>query len=82
MAKAILEFDLTDSDDMMEFERVMKATDMALVLWQLVFNAKKQIFNEIEFEKIESPYDAIDKFYERLHEELDDHGLNMDKLIV
>jgi hypothetical protein len=82
MAKAILEFDLTDSDDMMEFERVMKATDMALVLWQLVFNAKKQIFNEIEFEKIESPYDAIDKFYERLYLELDDHGLNMDKLIV
>ena len=82
MAKATLEFDLTDSDDMMEFERAVKATDMALVLWQLVFNAKKQIFNEIEFEKIESPYDAIDKFYERLYLELDDHGLNMDKLIV
>jgi hypothetical protein len=82
MAKAILEFDLTDSDDMMEFERATKATDMALVLWQLVFNTKKQIFNEIEFEKIESPYDAIDKFYERLYEELDNHGLNMDKLIV
>ena len=82
MAKATLEFDLTDSDDMMEFERAVKATDMALVLWQLVFNAKKQIFNEIEFEKIESPYDAIDKFYERLHEELDNHGLNMDKLII
>ena len=82
MAKAILEFNLTDPDDAMEFERVVKATDMALVLWQLVFNAKKQIFNEIEFEKIESPYDAIDKFYERLYEELDDHGLNMDKLIV
>jgi hypothetical protein len=82
MAKAILEFDLTDTDDAMEFQRATRATDMALVLWQLVFNAKKQIFNEIEFEKIESPYDAIDKFYERLYEELDDHGLNMDKLIV
>ena len=82
MAKAILEFDLTDGDDAMEFERAVKETDMALVLWQLVFNAKKQILNEIEFEKIESPYDAIDKFYERLYLELDDHGLNMDRLIV
>jgi len=82
MAKAILEFDLTDPDDAMEFERATKATDMALVLWQLVFNTKKQIFNEIEFEKIESPYDAIDKLYEKLYEELHDHGLNMDKLIV
>jgi hypothetical protein len=82
MAKAILKFDLTDSDDAMEFERATKATDMALVLWQLVFNTKKQIFNEIEFEKIESPYDAIDKLYERLYEELNDHGLNMDKLVI
>jgi hypothetical protein len=82
MAKAILEFDLTDGDDAMEFQRVTKATDMALVLWELVFNTKKQMYNQIEFDKIESPYDAIDKFYERLYEELDDHGLNMDKLIV
>ena len=82
MAKAILKFDLTDPDDAIVFERVTKATDMALVLWELVFNTKKQIFNEIEFEKIESPYDAIDKFYERLYEELNDHGLNMDKLII
>jgi hypothetical protein len=82
MAKAILEFDLTDADDAMEFERAVKATDMALVLWELVFNTKKQMYNQIEFDKIESPYDAIDKFYERLYEELDDHGLNMDKLII
>jgi hypothetical protein len=81
MAKAILEFDLTDSDDMMEFERAVKATDMALVLWELVFNTKKQMYNQIEFDKIESPYDAIDKLYERLYEDLNDHGLNMDKLL-
>jgi hypothetical protein len=81
MAKATLEFDLTDSDDMMEFERAVKATDMALVLWELVFNTKKKVFNDIEFDKIESPYDAIDKLYERLYEDLNDHGLNMDKLL-
>jgi len=81
MAKAILEFDLTDSDDLMEFERAVKATDMALVLWELVFNTKKRVFNDIEFDKIESPYDAIDKLYERLYEDLNDHGLNMDKLL-
>jgi hypothetical protein len=81
MAKAILEFDLTDSDDLMEFERAVKATDMALVLWELVFNTKKRVFNDIEFDKIESPYDAINKLYERLYEDLNDHGLNMDKLL-
>ncbi len=30
MAKAILEFDLTDPDDAMEFERATKATDMRM----------------------------------------------------
>ena len=82
MAKAILEFDLTDPDDAMEFERATKATDMAMVLWELVFNTKKKMYNQIEFDKIESPYEAIDQLYEKLYEELHDRGLNMDKLIV
>jgi len=82
MAKAILEFDLTDPDDAIEFERATKATDMALVLWELVFNTKKKMYNQIEFDKIESPYDAIDKLYEKIYDELNEHGLNMDKLIM
>ena len=82
MAKAILEFDLTDGDDAMEFQRVTKATDMALVLWQLVFNTKKQMYNEIEFKGIKDPSDVVDMLFEKLYEELNDHGLNMDKLIV
>lgn len=82
MAKAILEFDLTDPDDAINFERATRATGMALVLWELVFNTKKKMYNQIEFDKIESPYDAIDQLYEKLYEELHDHGLNMDKLIV
>ena len=38
MSKANLEFDLSDLDDRMEFERVNKSTDMALVLWEMVYN--------------------------------------------
>jgi hypothetical protein len=82
MAKAILEFDLTDADDAMEFQRATKATDMALVLWELVYNTKKTVFNDIEFQKIESPYDAVDKLYEKIYDELNEHGLNMDKLVM
>jgi hypothetical protein len=82
MAKAILEFDLTDADDAMEFQRATRATDMALVLWQLVFNTKKQMYNEIEFKGIKDPSDVVDMLFEKLYEELNDHGLNMDKLIA
>jgi hypothetical protein len=82
MAKAILEFDLTDADDAMEFQRATRATDMALVLWELVFNTKKQMYNEIEFKGIKDPSDVVDMLFEKLYEELNDHGLNIDKLIM
>lgn len=82
MAKAILKYNLADSDDSVEFERATKALDMALVLWEIAYNAKKKLYNEIEFDKIESPYEAIDKFYEKFWQEMNDHGINIDKLVV
>ena len=35
MAKAILEFDLNDSDDVMAHMRAVKSLDMASVLWEM-----------------------------------------------
>lgn len=81
MAKAILEFDLNEIDEQMSHLRAIKSLDMALVLWELVYNTKKQICNEIEFENLHA-YDAIDRLFEKIHSELNDRGLNMDQLIV
>lgn len=81
MAKGILEFDLTDSDDKMEFERASKALDMALVLWEMAHNTKKTIYNQIEFEKLDA-YDAVDKVFEKLWDEMNEHGINLDRLII
>lgn len=81
MAQAIIKYDLTDSDDQMEFERANKALDMALVLWEMCYNTKKKIYHKVEYEKIDSPYDAVDKVFEMLWEELEEHGINIDKLI-
>ena len=44
MSKAKLEFDLTDFDDKMDFERCNKSTDMCLVLFEMVYNMKKKGF--------------------------------------
>ena len=81
MAKAKLEYDLTDSDDQMEFERATKALDLALVLWEMCYNMKKKVHYEIESEKIESPYDAADKVFEKLWEEMEERGIIIDRLI-
>jgi len=81
MAKATLEFDLNDPDDVQAHLRAIKALDMALVLWQLALNTKKNVYNEIEFKNINA-YEAVDLVFERLQEEMDDYGINIDQLIV
>ena len=41
MAKATLEYDLSDPDDVMEHKRAIKSLDMAMALWNIVHNTKK-----------------------------------------
>ena len=81
MAKAILEFDLNDPDDSMTHLRAIKSLDMASVLWEMAYNAKKGIKYQIEGKKIECPYEAVDMVFEKLWEELNEHGINLDELI-
>jgi len=40
--KAVLEFDLNDLDDIRAHNRCIKATDMALALFEIEINLKKQ----------------------------------------
>lgn len=80
MAKAILEFDLNDLDDIRAHMRATKALDMAMVLWELAYNTKKGIHNRIEFENINA-YDAVNLVFNALWDELIEHGINLDDLI-
>jgi hypothetical protein len=80
MAKAILEYDLNDPEDAQAHLRAVKSLDMALVLWELVYNTKKGMEYEVEFNKLDA-YSIIDKVFEKLHDELRDHGINLDELV-
>jgi hypothetical protein len=86
MSKAKLEFDLSDFDDKMEFERCTKSTDMSLVLFEMVYNVKKKLYYEFEEreEKGEEPtvYDGINSVFEKLNEQLSERGIDIDRLIV
>jgi len=82
MAKAILEYNLDDADDEMAHLRAIKALDMALVLWELAYNTKKKIYSQIEFQEIKDPYEVVDKMMEKLYEEMNDRGINLDQLVV
>ena len=80
MAKATLEFDLNDSDDMIAHLRAVKSLDMAMALWEIVHNSKKGLEWSMEGKEIDK-YDALELVYEKIHEILNDHNIITDELI-
>ena len=80
MAKATLEFDLNDSDDMIAHLRAVKSLDMAMALWEIVHNTKKGLEWSMEGQEIDK-YDALELVYQKIHEILDEHNINTDELI-
>ena len=85
MSKAKLEFDLTDFDDKMEFERCTKSTDMCLVIFEMVYNMKKRLYYDVESKEEKGEnltvYDGIDLVFDKLREELSERGIDIDRLI-
>jgi len=77
---AELHFNLDDADDSMEYTRCVKATEMALVLWELMHNSKKTLEWAMEADTI-NRYDALDMVFERISELLEEHDINVNKLI-
>jgi hypothetical protein len=81
MSKATLTFDLNDSDDCMEFERMMKAKDMAMMLWEIDMNGYRKFtkYNERQ----EGAYqEGIEEVFEYIRELLKEHQIDVEQLIV
>jgi len=78
--KAKLIFDFTDSDDRMEHGCCVKAGDMALVLWNLVYNSKKELERRIDGNDKLSAYDTLDMVFEKINNLIEEHGIIIDEL--
>jgi len=72
--KAILEFNLDEPDDRMAHLRCIKSTDMAIVLFDIVYNLRKEIENIDTDEK-------LNLFYDKLNAIMEEQGINIDELI-
>jgi len=83
MPQAILKYDLSDSDDKMEFERATKSLEMALVLWELQYNYRKKYVRQLEADDkaTEREYDLIDIIFNDVLELITEHGINIDSLV-
>ena len=81
MSTATLTFDLSDGDDRYEFNRITKARDMALMLWELDMNGYRKFtkYNERQ----ESAYqEGIEEVFEYIRDLLAQHQINVEDLIV
>ena len=79
MAKATLEFDLDNNEDSMAFSRAHKSLDMAIVIFELTSNLKKRISYELEHRELKD-WEAVHLVFERIHELINEHGINIDEL--
>lgn len=80
MAKAILEYDLNDSDDIMAHERAVKSLDMALALWEFGYNTRKKLEWDIEQNGLD-PYQVLDKVFEKFWGDLEERGISLDNIV-
>jgi len=86
MAKAKLEYDLNDPDDRADHLRAVHSLNMALALWDILYNSCKEVCNDVEnrMDRGETvgPYDAIHLYRERIGELVEKQlGTNIDTLI-
>ena len=81
MSTATLTFDLSDGEDRYEFNRITKARDMALMLWELDMNGYRKFtkYNERQ----EGAYkEGIEEVFEYIRELFKEHQIDVEQLIV
>ena len=81
MSKANLTFDLDDRDDRIEFERMMKARDMAMMLWELDMNGYRK-FTKYNDRQEAAYQEGIEEVFEYIRELLKEHQIDVEQLIV
>jgi len=77
MSKAKLKFNLSDPDDLSSFKRVVRADDMAYVIWEFMANSRKKIEREITNT---DTLEGVDKVFEHFYNLLESKNLNIDDI--
>ena len=80
MAKAKIEYDLSDSEDVYAHKRAIKSLDMALALWTITHNTKKSLEWSMEGKEMDK-YDALELVYEKIYEIIAEHNIDLDDLV-
>lgn len=79
MAKAILEFDLNEPDDVEAHKRVVKSLDLTLALWDIEQYLRSQVKYNESLSK--EAYDALDKARGEFYDILNKRNISFDELL-
>jgi hypothetical protein len=79
MAKAILEFDLNETEDRNEHERMLKSLDLCLALWDMDQYLRSQTkYNE---SLTQEQWDILDETRTKLYEIMNAKAISLDDLL-
>lgn len=78
--KATLEFDLNDPEDKTKHLQCVKAENMAIALFEITHNLKKQLLAECEGDGIDDPEELIELFMQHILIIMNNHDINTEKL--
>ena len=81
MSKANLTFDLDDRDDRIEFERMMKARDMAMFIWEIDMNGYRK-FTKYNDRQDGAYQEGIEEVFEYFRALLTHHDIDIEQLII
>ena len=81
MSKATLTFDLTDFDDRFEYTRMIKALDMAMMLWELQMNGYRK-FTKYNERQEDAYQEGIEEVFEYIRGLMREHNIEVEQLIV
>lgn len=78
MAKVKIEYDTENPDDMMDLTRNLKSTDMACFIFELANNLKRscEYAADGDGESV-----GVDLVFDKIHEMLHEHNINIEELI-
>lgn len=72
-----------ETEDPMEVMQLVKSTDMAVALFHIVSNLRKECEHELEAQTAPpSVGEAIDLLFEKIYDILDTNHINIDEIIV
>lgn len=79
--KVTIEFDLDnpDKDDKTNLEMALDAANMYLALWEFNYNSFKKLEWELSSNDNLDKYDALQLFFDRFRETLEDHKIDLSK---